>query len=145
MEPAMDGRFSEKHLVGFHGLLGFLARVPAVQTNDTPWGGFGSGDEEDGRWWVRFGIDIHHPLAWHAVQEFAYVLNLLSNTERLPSVFKPVSPPPYLNGGPDEYLSWVIEVHDPEMTPGRIAEWLQSRFPNPVDDATRWSHRDVAS
>ena len=91
----MDPRFSEKHHVKFHSLLAFLARVPAIATNDTAWGG-------------------------------------------LPTVFKPVSPPPYLNGGPDDYLAWVIETDDVEMRPGTVAKWLQSRLPDPVDDPAAW-------
>jgi len=39
------------------------------------------------------------------------VLNYLSLDERLSTVFMPVSPPPYLNGGV-EFLSWVIECRD---------------------------------
>jgi len=136
----MSGRYSEKHSVQFHALLGFLARIPAVQTNDSPWGGFGSGESEHGLWWVKLAIDVRHPLAWNAVQELAYVLNLLSIEERLPTVFKPVSPPPYLNGGPEDYLSWVIEATDPQAEPGQIVKWLESRLPNPVDDVSQWAH-----
>ena len=43
------------------------------------------------------------------------MLNYLSVDQRLPSVFKPVSPPPYLNGGV-EFLSWVTESHDASFT-----------------------------
>ncbi|SPE35761.1 hypothetical protein SBA3_2300022 [Candidatus Sulfopaludibacter sp. SbA3] len=50
-------------------------------------------------WWVKFAIDISHRLAWNVVQELGHVLNYLSVNERLPTVFKPVSPPPYANGG----------------------------------------------
>jgi hypothetical protein len=32
------------------------------------------------------------------VQELGHVLNYVSVTEPLPTVFKPVSPPPYMNG-----------------------------------------------
>ena len=37
--------------------------------------------------------------------------------ERLPTIFMPVSPPPYANGPAREFLSWVIESRDPEFTP----------------------------
>ena len=67
----------------------------------------------------------------------AHVLNYLSVDERLPTVFKPVSPPPYLNGGPEDYLSWVIECSD-EMSPDKVAEWLESRLPQPVEDEDAW-------
>jgi hypothetical protein len=130
-----------KHDLGFHKLLAFLARIPAVQTNDTPWGGFGSGMNDVG-WWVKFSLDIDHSLAWSAVQEIGYVLNELSLSERLPTVFKPVSPPPYLNGGPRDYLSWVIECHDGTTRPGTIADWLEGRLPKPVEDITAWPEDD---
>ena len=126
-----------KHDRGFHRLLTFLARIPAVQTNDTQWGGFGSGMSNAG-WWVKFSVDVDHHLAWNTVQEIAYVLNELSLSEHLPTVFKPVSPPPYLNGGPRDYLSWVIECDDPEMRPGTVADWLEGRLPKPVEDEAAW-------
>jgi hypothetical protein len=126
-----------KHHPSFVKLLAFLARIPAVQTNETPWGGFGTGSDESG-WWVKLSLDIDHPLAWNAVQEIGYVLNELSLYERLPTVFKPVSPPPYLNGGPRDYLSWVVECRDKTMKPGTIADWLEGRLPQPVDDVSAW-------
>lgn len=116
----------------FTKLLEFLDRVPAVQ------GPIGKGADEEGRWWVKFSIDIGHALAWHTVQELGHVLNLLSLEERLPTSFLPVSPPPYMNGGPEEFLSWVIECHDPEFRPGTCAEWLSGRLPNPVEDIEQW-------
>lgn len=120
----------------FGRLLDFLARIPALETDDGPGHGIAAG-EEAGAWWVKFSIDIQHHLAWQLVQELAHVLNYLSVDERLPTVFKPVSPPPYLNGGPDEFLGWVIECPD-EMTPNKVAEWLESRLPQPVDDEEAW-------
>jgi len=112
-------------------LLGFLERVPAIEMS------IGSGALEPG-WWVKFSIDVAHPLAWRTVQELGYVLNFLSINERLPTILKPVSPPPYLNGGPADFLSWVIECRDPAFTPQMAAEWLEGRLPDPVDDAKAW-------
>lgn len=83
----------------FKGLVDFLERVPGID------GRIGSGTFENGNWWVKFQIDIAHPLAWRVVQEFGFILNCISVNERLPTVFMPVSPPPYLNGGPTEFLS----------------------------------------
>jgi len=97
----------------------------------------GSGFAGNGRWWVKFSLDTTHPLAWRVVQELGHVLNYLSNDERLPTVFKPVSPPPYLNGGV-EFLSWVIENQDASFTPARCAEWLRGRLPDPVTDPNAW-------
>jgi hypothetical protein len=78
------------------------------------------------------------PLAWHIVQEFGCVLNYLSITERLPTIFFPVSPAPYLNGGPRRFLWWVIESKTPDFTPAHAAEWLEGRLPKPVKDASKW-------
>ena len=91
----------------FVSLIGFLQRLPGIS------GHIGTGSDDDGNWWVKFSIDIQHRLAWNVVQELGFVLNYLSVNERLPTLFMPVSPPPYLNGGPNEYLSWVIESKDP--------------------------------
>src|SRR3954467_7929944 len=88
----------------FHKLLAFLSRVPAIKINQTPSCGFGTGMTDDGIWWVKFSLSLNHELAWNVVQEMAHVLNYLSVSERLPTVFKPVSPPPYLNGGPRDFL-----------------------------------------
>lgn len=117
----------------FEKLLAYLRRVPAISQR-----GIGTGKADDGNWWVKFALDIRHPLAWHVVQEFGCVLNYLSVTERLPTVFMPVSPAPYLNGGPEDFLSWVIESTDPKFKPGTVAEWLEGRLPKPVEDETQW-------
>ena len=122
-------------------LLDYLVRVPSVQSNETSSRSIGYGLEND-TWWVKFGIDVSHPLAWHVVQEFGHVLNSLSINEPLPTVFKPVSPPPYMNGGPDEYLSWVIEC-PADTTPSTIAQWLEGRLPRPVEDLEQWNSDDA--
>lgn len=121
----------------FEPLLAFLEKLPAVVL---PGGrrSLGHGRTEDGLWWVKFRIDTHHALAWRHVQELGHVLNSLSATERLPTVFMPVSPPPYLNGG-EEYISWVIESTDAEMSPEVCAGWLEGRLPTPVDELEAWS------
>lgn len=116
----------------FKSLKEFLSNVPSIS------GTIGSGTSEDGNWWVKFRIDVAHETAWQTVQEFGFVLNYLSLNERLPTIFMPVSPPPYLNGGPDEYLSWVIESTDPSFRPGTCKKWLEGRLPNPVDDMSQW-------
>jgi hypothetical protein len=127
----------ESHDKKFEKLVSFLCRIPAVACNDTPSKGIGTG-ESDGLWWVKFEISIGHPLAWATVQEFGHVLNDLSMTEKLPTVFMPVSPPPYMNGGPEDFLSWVIENKDENFTPDNAAEWLEGRLPQPVEDITAW-------
>jgi hypothetical protein len=57
----------------------------------------------------------------------------------LPTVFMPVSPPPYMNGGPREFLSWVIESRDNDFEPKTCAEWLDRRLPQSVDDVSAWA------
>lgn len=117
-------------------LVSFLRRVPGIH----PSIGFGAG--EDGRWWVKFVLDIEHPLAWNVVQEMGHVLNYLNLDDRLPTAFMPVSPPPYMNGGPKDFLSWIIECHNPEFEPKVCAEWLEGRLPDPVDDLASWAVED---
>jgi len=117
----------------FQLLTDFLKKVPGIIDS------FGSGIYEEGYWWVKFKLDIEHPLAWHVVQEIGCVANYISITERLPTRFYPVSPAPYLNGGPKDYLSWVLENEDPEFTPALMAEWLEGRMPDPVNDVEQWS------
>jgi hypothetical protein len=119
----------------FSGLEKFLGRIPAIR------GSVGKG-VDNGLWWVKFSIDIEHPLAWRVVQELGHVLNHLAINERLPTVFMPVSPPVYLNGGPREYLSWVIESKTKDFTPSTCAEWLEGRLPRPVDDHAAWTLED---
>lgn len=123
----------------FDKLLAYLRRVPAMSDST-----FGTGKFNDGNWWVKFSLDIYNPLAWNVVQEFGCVLNYRSISERLPTVFMPVSPAPYLNGGPEEYLSWVIESKDPSFKPSTLASWLEGRLPNPVDDLSQWASVDDA-
>lgn len=121
-----------KKELAFQTLESYLARVPAIVQP------FGTGIEDDDSWWIKFAIDIDNPLAWHVVQELGHVLNYLSINERLPTSFVPVSPPPYMNGGPREFLSWVIECSDKEFKPGTVAKWLEERLPKPVDDLALW-------
>lgn len=118
----------------FRTLKRYLMRVPGVQAT------IGSGFSEDGNWWVKLIIDIDHPLAWSVVQELGHVLNYMSLEERLPTVFMPVSPPPYMNGGPREFLSWVIECRDKAFTPQTCMKWLEGRLPRPVDDKRKWKN-----
>ncbi len=110
----------------------FLKKIPAIH------GSMGKGFSESGNWWIKFTIDLDHSLAWNVVQELGHILNYISLEDRLPAVFMPVSPPPYLNGGPRDYLSWVIESTSPDFTPASALEFLKGRLPRPVEDEAQW-------
>ncbi|WBO85848.1 hypothetical protein [Hymenobacter yonginensis] len=116
----------------FDSLLEFLTQIPAIE-NVT-----GTGINEAGLWWVKFKIDIKHKLVWQVVQELGHVINYVSLGERLPTVFYPVSPPPYMNGGPFDFLSWMIENKHKDFTPDDLKEWLEGRLPQPVDSESEW-------
>lgn len=116
----------------FASLLEYMNRIPSM-TNSISFG-----SDEKGFWWIKFQLDIHHSLAWNVVQELGCVINYLSVNERLPTVFYPVSPAPYMNGGPEDFLSWVIETKDREFKPETLMKWLEGRLPNPVDDIAKW-------
>ena len=120
----------------FTPLFDYLRTVPAIDAS------IGSGISDDGYWWVKFVIDTTHPLAWNVVQELGHVLNYMSLEERLPTVFMPVSPPPYMNGGARNFLSWVIESRDRAFSPQSCAEWLEARLPRPVTDVAQWAVDD---
>jgi len=119
----------------FDPLISFLQQVPAVKKY------FGKGFYDDGNWWIKFGINVENTLAWRVVQEIGFVTNYLSLDEKLPTLFYPVSPPPYLNGGID-FLSWIIESKTPDFTPNDLREWLEGRLPNPVSDIKEWNLDD---
>jgi hypothetical protein len=112
----------------FKSLIDYLEKVPAINSS------IATGTDEEEFWWIKFQIDIENEFAWSVVQELGCVVNYLSINERLPTVFYPVSPAPYLNGGPTDFLSWVIETKDKEFKPGTLKKWLEGRLPNPVDD-----------
>ena len=114
-------------------LIEFLETVPAIDKR------ISSGTSDAGLWWVKFSIDIHDALAWNVVQELGHIVNYVSLDEPLPTAFYPVSPPPYMNGGPTDFLSWVIETKDKEFTPALMREWLEGRLPKPVDDRNEWN------
>lgn len=117
---------------GLPKLVSFLSKVPGVRV-------LSSDLTADAFWWVKLDIDLDSPLAWSVVQELGFVLNYLSVSEQLPTVFKPVSPPPYLNGGPKQFLSWVIESTYNYIDPAWIAEALEGRLPRPVEDHGNWN------
>lgn len=120
----------------FQPLIDYIRKIPGIHPS------IGSGMGDEGVWWVKFVIDIDHPLAWRVVQELGHVLNYVSLNERLPTVFMPVSPPPSLNGCPRNSLSWVVEARDADFKTADCTEWLEGRLPRPVDDLQAWEIDD---
>lgn len=120
----------------FQSLISFLRKVPTVQSE------ISHGFYDDKNWWVKFSLDIENKLAWNVVQELGHLFNYLSLEERLPTAFYPVSAPPYMNGGPSDFLYWVIESKDPAFSPDKAKEWLEGRLPNPVDNVDEWITED---
>lgn len=116
----------------FETLITYLEKVPSIEKP------ISCGDT-DGLWWLKFSLDLNHQLSWNVVQELGHVINYMSINERLPTVFYPVSAPPYMNGGPNDFLSWVIETKDKEFKPGTLMKWLEGRLPRPVDDLNQWN------
>lgn len=116
---------------GLPVLVSYLNQIPGVSVISSQVSG-------DAYWWVKLNIDIKNKYSWNVVQELGFVLNYISLNEPMPTVFKPVSPPPYMNGGPEDYLSWVIESTFNYIDPKWVKETLEGRLPNPVDDLEQW-------
>ena len=118
----------------FAKLEDYLKRVPSIS------GSIGKGSDDSG-WWVKFSIDIDSPIAWQTVQELGHVLNYLSIEERLPTTFQPVSPPPYMNGGPRDFRK--------RCDKGTLCEFSvidqARRLSNGLDDERHIDHRTTAA
>ncbi|WP_197056888.1 hypothetical protein [Cellulophaga sp. Hel_I_12] len=117
---------------GFKTLIEYLEKVPSLKKP------ISFNLEDNGFWWVKFKLDIKHPLVWNVIQELGCIVNYISVNERLPTVFYPVSPAPYLNGSPEDYLSWVIETKNTEFKPEILLKYLIERLPSPVNDLQEW-------
>ena len=121
-----DGGEVVGKLVDFAPLLAFLGRIPAIKPIKPD---VGPASNSDGAWLVKFQIDITHPTAWATVMDLGYVVNWVSLANPLPTVFKPVSAPPDMNGDePKELLWWLIECWTPEFTPADLTEALESNL-----------------
>ncbi len=116
----------------FEKLEDLISKIPGVNKPII------SGTYANGIWWVKFSIDINHPLAWNIVQEFGHAINYLSINERLSTVFYPVSTPPTAKDDPTAALAWIIEATEKELTPYELTEWLVARLPYPVEDVNEW-------
>ncbi|WP_340201502.1 hypothetical protein [Ascidiimonas sp. W6] len=116
----------------FESLEKFLIRIPAIRSS------IGKGSNKEGYWWVKFEIDLGHKYAWNVVQELAHIMNYPSTNEKPPILFYPSSPAPYLNGGPEAYLFWVIESKEISFKPEILKKLLEEKMPNPVDNLNQW-------
>jgi hypothetical protein len=43
-----------------------------------------------------------------------------------------------MNGGPVDYLYWIIESEKSGFSPDDLKKWLEGRLPSPVDDLEEW-------
>ncbi|MFT0211004.1 hypothetical protein VQ643_00105 [Pseudomonas sp. F1_0610] len=121
----------KKLKAGLPILVDFVSKLPGVSI-------IASEVTRDAYWWIKFDIDSSHPLVWRVIQELSFVFNSIALSDPLPTVFKPSSPPPYLNGGPEEFLSWVVESTYNYIDPTWIKEAIENVLPNPIDDITQW-------
>ena len=58
----------------------FLEKIPAVKSP------IEAICYDDGSWWLKLKIDVHHKNSWHVVQELAHAINYLSEDEKLPTL-----------------------------------------------------------
>jgi hypothetical protein len=110
----------------------FLARIPAVDADDSTSAGMSSG-EDDGRWWIRFRIDVDDDLAWETIEALAYAVNGPGEA----TTFRPVSAVGEAADGPEESLFWVLEA-PAASDPDHVASRLEAALPFPVDDLSAW-------
>lgn len=116
-------------------LVSLIGSLPSVEQ------GIGRSYPEDYFWWIKFSMDRTHPLVWHVIQRLGHVLNYISLEQRLDVVFKPVSPPPGLNGGP-EHLSWVIEATKRYVNPATVCKVLRPHLPANLSSEKQWKKYD---
>lgn len=129
---ALQKNFDKDYIqAGLENIKTLLAKVPCVQSVTTS----GKGEA---LWWIKFGIDINSRIAWIVVQELGHILNYLSVDDKLPTSFYPVSPPPYMNGGPEDFLSWIIEPVIPFVDTNNVFDYLDGRLPENYDKEENW-------
>jgi hypothetical protein len=127
----LNEKRNEEYLEELKVFKDFLLTIPCITDVMIP-------DSVDRNWFLKLQIDISSPIAWNFVQEFGHILNYISLDERLPTKFYPVSAPPYLNGGPQDFLYWIIESTQSETNPKFILEYLVGRLPEDVSIEANW-------
>jgi hypothetical protein len=110
----------------------FLHSIPGVE--------FWSGKSDTQGWWVKFGIDPSSGISWHIVLELGHILNSFALRDPLPTVFKPVAPPPQGNNAALEDLAWVIECRKTNFSPIECATVLRQWGPSPASDRKAWAN-----
>lgn len=113
-------------------LAAVVRKLPGVHRS------IGTSTPEEAFWWLKFSIDTEHPLAWHVIQRLGYVLNYYSLEYKFHVSFYPASPPPALNGGPREFLSWVIEARLRYVDPRPIHKALRQELPARLSSEAEW-------
>ena len=91
-------------------------------------------------WYIKLDFDLNSKIVWNVIQELSFVLNNLSLLKKLPVIFKPISPPPYLNGGPERFLSWIIEPTSQGVDPTIIISTLAMYLPTQIENEKAWIH-----
>ena len=102
----------------FQRLISYLEKVPSIEKSIS----FGNKRQF---WQLKLSIDIENRFAWNVVQQLGHVLNNLPAEERLPTIFYSFSPPTYMNGGPYDFLSWIIESKDKDFKPETLKQGLK--------------------
>lgn len=125
-----------EHSSRLRGLAEFLARIPAVEADEAPTFGMSSG-EADGRWWIRFQIDIDDDLAWETVEALAFAANAAGEA----TVLRPVIVESDTSEGPEDSLVWMLDA-PLGVSPDDVRSRLESLLPYPVDDLAAWGEED---
>jgi hypothetical protein len=47
-----------------------------------------------------------------------------------------------MNGGPENFLYWIIESKETSFSPDKVKGWLESRLPDPIDSLEEWNSED---
>ena len=127
---------ASKRQAGVDALADLIRQLPGVHPS------VGRSTPEDAFWYVKFSLDRTHPLAWHVLQRLGFVFNYISLEFRYSTVFMPVSPPPYLNGGP-EFLNWAVEAKVPFYDPRHVTRALRAELPEHLGRAKAWRTYDT--
>jgi hypothetical protein len=97
----------------------------------------GGGEDETG-WWIGLNIDHRRKAAWNIVLELAHILNSFALNDPLPTVFRPVAPPPQGDNEDLAHLGWVIGCNNSRFRPEECATILRQWGPGPATEEKAW-------